>query len=70
MCIRDSSHAVRTTEFYKDFPEDTPLEKMPVMNKETYRNHYEQCQSSVYKDASDNRITVSYTHLDVYKRQQ
>ena len=27
------SHAVRTTEFYKDFPEDTPLEKMPVMNK-------------------------------------
>ena len=50
------SHAVRTTEFYKDFPEDTPLEKMPVMNKETYRNHYEQCQSSVYKDASDNRI--------------
>ena len=49
------AHAVRTTEFYKDYAEDTPLEKMPVMNKEAYRSHYEECQSSVYKDASDNR---------------
>ena len=23
------AHAARTTEFYKDYPEDTPLEKMP-----------------------------------------
>ena len=50
------AHAVRTTEFYKDYPEDTPLEKMPVMNKDAYRNNYEACQSSVYKEASDNRI--------------
>ena len=50
------AHAVRTTEFYKDFPEDTPLEKMPVMNKDAYRSHYEECQSSVYKNASDNRV--------------
>ena len=50
------AHAVRTTEFYKDFDPDTPLEKMPVMNKDAYRSHYEECQSSVYKEASDNRI--------------
>lgn len=49
------AHAVRTTEYYKDFAEDTPLEKMPVMNKEIYRSHYEECQSEVYKHASDNR---------------
>ena len=48
-------HAVHTTEFYKDFPEDTPLEQMPVMNKEIYRNHYEECQSSTFKNAGDNR---------------
>ena len=49
-------HAVRTTEFYKDYPADTPLEKMPVMTKETYRSNYEACQSRIYKEASDNRI--------------
>ena len=26
-----------------------------MMNKEAYRSHYEECQSSVYKNASDNR---------------
>lgn len=49
-------HAVRTTEFYKDYPADTPLEKMPVMTKDTYRSNYEACQSRIYKEASDNRI--------------
>lgn len=50
------AHAVRTTEFYKDYSEDTPLSEMPVMNKDAYRQNYEACQSSVYKEASDNRI--------------
>lgn len=49
------AHAVRTTEYYKDFAEDTPLTEMPVMNKEIYRRHYEECQSEIYKNASDNR---------------
>ena len=52
-------HAVRTTEFYKDYPADTPLEKMPVMTKDTYRSNYEACQSRIYKEASDNRITYT-----------
>ena len=34
-------HAVKTTDFYKDYPEDTPLEKLPVVNKDTFRQHYD-----------------------------
>lgn len=49
-------HAVTTTEFYQDYPEDIPLEQLPVVNKETFRSHYEAMTSSQYKDASDNRI--------------
>lgn len=49
------AHAVRTTEYYKDFDENTPLQDMPVMNKDKYRKYYEECQSGLYKNASDNR---------------
>ena len=57
------AHAVRTTDFYKDFDENTTLQQLPVVNKETFRNHYAAFLSSEFKDAPDNRITVSYTHL-------
>lgn len=50
------AHAVKTTEFYKEFSADTPLDALPVVNKDTFRNHYEAFQSSVYKDAPDNRV--------------
>ena len=50
------AHAVRTTEFYKDYREDTPLESLPVVNKDTFRNNYDAFLSGVYKEASDNRI--------------
>ena len=49
-------HAVKTTDFYKDYPEDIPLEKLPVVNKDTFRQHYDSFISSTYKDAEDNRI--------------
>ena len=49
-------HAVKTTDFYKDYPEDTPLEKLPVVNKDTFRQHYDSFLSSTYKDAEDNRV--------------
>ena len=49
-------HAVKTTDFYKDYPEDTPLEKLPVVNKDTFRQHYDSFISSTYKDAEDNRV--------------
>ena len=49
-------HAVKTTDFYKDYPEDIPLEKLPVVNKDTFRQHYDSFLSSTYKDAEDNRI--------------
>lgn len=49
------SHAVKTTEFYRDFERDTPLTQLPVVNKDTFRNNYEAFLSETYKNASDNR---------------
>ncbi len=49
------SHAVKTTEFYRDYPEDSKLEDLPVVNKNTFREKYDQFLSSEYKDAQDNR---------------
>ena len=34
-------HAVKTTDFYKDYPEDTPLEKLPVVNKDRYTTSHD-----------------------------
>lgn len=49
------AHAVRTTEFYKDYPEDIKLTDLPVVNKDTFRENYASFLSSEYKDAADNR---------------
>jgi len=49
-------HAVRTTQFYKGYAPDTPLEQLPVVDKDTFRENYEAFQSSEYKEAKDNRI--------------
>lgn len=50
------AHAVRTTEFYKDYAKDTPLTQLPVVNKDTFRNNYDAFLSEVYREASDNRV--------------
>ena len=31
------AHAVKTTDFYKDYPETCSLEDLPVVNKDTFR---------------------------------
>ena len=49
------SHAVKTTRFYKRYPEDIKLTELPVVNKDTFREHYADFLSSQYKDAPDNR---------------
>ena len=50
--IRDLiAHAVRTTDFYKDYPEDIALRDLPVVNKDTFRQQYDRFISSTYKDA-------------------
>ena len=49
------AHAVKTTPFYSAFDPDTPLEKMPVINKETVRADYSAFASSAFRDAPDNR---------------
>lgn len=50
------THAVKTTEFYKDYPEDVSLKDLPVVNKDTFRQQYERFVSSDFKDAPDNRV--------------
>lgn len=47
---------MKTTEFYKDYPEDIELTDLPVVNKDTFRQNYEQFLSTTYKDAPDNRV--------------
>lgn len=50
------AHAVKTTDFYKDYPEDISLKDLPVVNKDTFRQQYDRFISSTYKDATDNRV--------------
>lgn len=49
-------HAVKTTKYYKDFDENIRFEDLPVVNKDTFRNYYDDFLSETYKDASDNRV--------------
>ena len=49
------SHAVKTTAFYKKYPENAKLTDLPVVNKDTFREHYADFLSETYKDAPDNR---------------
>lgn len=49
-------HAVRTTKYYQDFGEDTPLSSLPVVNKDTFRQHYDDFLSQPYKNVKDNRL--------------
>ncbi len=49
------AHAVATTDFYKGYDPDTPLSKLPVVNKDTFRGEYDRFLSSKYRDAKDNR---------------
>ena len=53
------AHAVSTTEFYKDYAPDAPLTSLPLVNKDTFREHYEAFRSSLYRDAKDNRIMTT-----------
>ena len=50
------AHAVKTTDFYKDYPEDISLKDLLVVNKDTFRQQYDRFVSSTYKDAPDNRV--------------
>ena len=48
-------HAANTTEFYRDYRDAACLQDLPVVTKDTFRQNYEAMQSSLYKDAPDNR---------------
>lgn len=52
-------HAVNTTAFYGTFDPDTPLEELPVVDKNMIRRHYKDMRSSEYINAKDNRIMTT-----------
>ena len=52
-------HAVRTTVFYQDYSKDAALQSLPVVNKDTFRQHYEEFRSCLYRNAPDNRIMTT-----------
>lgn len=52
-------HAVRTTEFYRQYGKDTPLTELPVVNKTVFRENYEAFRSGLYREAADNRIMTT-----------
>lgn len=50
------AHAAATTRFYQDYAPDTPFSQLPVVNKDTFRNHYDDFLSETYRNARDNRV--------------
>lgn len=52
-------HACETTDFYRDYDPETPLNALPVVTKDTFREHYDAFQSRPYKGAGDNRIMTT-----------
>ena len=53
------AHAVSTTGFYSGYSPDTPLSQLPVVNKDTFREHYEEFRSSMFREAKDNRVMTT-----------
>ncbi|MBP3876893.1 MAG: phenylacetate--CoA ligase family protein [Lachnospiraceae bacterium] len=53
------AHAAGTTAFYAGFSPDTPLTELPVVNKDTFREHYDEFLSSAYRDAKNNRVMTT-----------
>ena len=53
------AHASETTEFYADYAGKTEIRDFPVVNKQTFRDHYEAFRSSKFRDAKDNRIMTT-----------
>ena len=53
------THAVCTTKFYSGYPEGIPLEELPVVNKDSFRENYEDFRSELYRDAKTNRVMTT-----------
>ncbi len=45
-------HAAETTAFYRNCDPEAPLETWPIVNKDTWRTHYEEFRSSAYPDGT------------------
>ncbi len=53
------TYAVRTTKFYGNFAENASITDLPVVNKDTFRENYEDFRSVKYRDAKNNRIMTT-----------
>ncbi len=52
-------HAVRTVPYYRHTESGAPLSAFPVVNKDTFREHYDSFRSRAYLDAKDNRVMTT-----------
>lgn len=58
--IRDLiAHAVRTTKFYGGYSEEVHFDDLPVVNKDTFREHYEDFRSLPLRDEKGSRIMTT-----------
>ena len=53
------SHAVKTTDYYKNCNAAAGLSSFPLVDKQIWRDHYEEFQSSAFKEAKDNRVMTT-----------
>lgn len=53
------SHAVKTTEYYKNYNPAAGLSSFPLVDKQIWRDYYEEFQSSAFKEAKDNRVMTT-----------
>ena len=50
------THAVKTTQYYKNFDPSAGLSSFPIVNKQIWRDHYDEFRSSSFRDSKTNRI--------------
>lgn len=52
-------HAVATTAYYKGYDPEVPLEQLPLVDKNIFRDHYDDFRSLKYINAAGNRVMTT-----------
>ena len=60
------AHAVETTEFYKNYPADSALTDLPVVNKDTFRQNYDRFLSKTYKWICYSRLAILFIYMYIF----
>lgn len=53
------NHAIKTTQFYSKYSINTPLDRFPVVNKNTIRDNFKDFQSSQFKQKKNYQASTS-----------